>query len=98
MYLWHPQVLAASPLLELNTYAVGASQAGAGAGSAPPPRVPVRVMGVDALTVGRINPALVARACGTELPVCTAVATLLAGRTTLAQAIADILSRPRRNE
>ena len=43
-------------------------------------------------------PALVVRAAGTELPVCTAVATLLAGRTTLGQAIADILSRPRRNE
>ncbi len=43
-------------------------------------------------------PALVTRASGTELPVCTAVATLLAGRTTLAQAIADLLSRPRRNE
>ncbi len=43
-------------------------------------------------------PALVARASGTELPVCTAVATLLAGRTTLAQAIADLLSRPLRNE
>ena len=56
----HPQVLAASPLLELNTYAVGAAQAAAGA--VVPERVPVRVMGVDALTVGRINPALVARA------------------------------------
>ena len=47
----HPQVAVASPLLELSTYAQGA------AGE----RVPVRVLGVDALTVGRINPSLVAR-------------------------------------
>ncbi|HEX5388276.1 MAG TPA: ABC transporter permease, partial [Burkholderiaceae bacterium] len=47
----HPQVAVASPLLELSTYAKGA------AGE----RVPVRVLGVDALNVGRINPSLVAR-------------------------------------
>ena len=43
-------------------------------------------------------PALVARATGVDLPVCTAVASLLAGRTTLAEAIAALLARPRRNE
>ncbi len=47
----HPQVQVASPLLELATYALGPASE----------RVPVRVLGVDALTVGRINPALVAR-------------------------------------
>ena len=43
-------------------------------------------------------PALVARAAGVDMPICTAVATLLAGRTTLPQAIADLLARPRRDE
>jgi glycerol-3-phosphate dehydrogenase (NAD(P)+) len=43
-------------------------------------------------------PALVARAAGVDLPVCGAVASLLAGRTTLAEAIAALLARPRRNE
>jgi putative ABC transport system permease protein len=46
-----PQVLAASPLLELSTYALSTTGE----------RVPVRVLGVDALAAGRINPALVAR-------------------------------------
>lgn len=43
-------------------------------------------------------PALVARAKGVDLPICRAVAELLAGRTTLAQAMADLLARPRRDE
>lgn len=43
-------------------------------------------------------PALVARAADVELPICAAVAELLAGRTSLAQAIANLLARPRRNE
>lgn len=43
-------------------------------------------------------PALVARAAGTEMPICSAVAALLAGRTTLVQAMADLLARPRRDE
>ena len=43
-------------------------------------------------------PALVARAAGVDLPICTAVAALLAGRTTLAEAIATLLARPRRDE
>jgi glycerol-3-phosphate dehydrogenase (NAD(P)+) len=43
-------------------------------------------------------PALVARAAGVDLPICSAVAALLAGRTTLRQAMADLLSRPLRNE
>jgi len=43
-------------------------------------------------------PALVARAQGVDLPICRAVADLLAGRTTLAQAISDLLARPRRDE
>ena len=43
-------------------------------------------------------PALVARAPGVEMPVCVAVASLLAGRTTLAEAIAALLARPRRDE
>ena len=43
-------------------------------------------------------PALVARAAGVDMPICTAVAALLAGRTTLAQAMADLLARPRRDE
>lgn len=43
-------------------------------------------------------PALVARAEGVDLPVCAAVAALLAGRTTLDEAIAALLSRPTRDE
>ena len=43
-------------------------------------------------------PALVARAVGVDLPICTAVAALLEGRTTLRQAITDLLARPLRDE
>jgi glycerol-3-phosphate dehydrogenase (NAD(P)+) len=43
-------------------------------------------------------PALAARAQGVDLPVCAAVASLLAGRTTLAEAIIAVLARPRRDE
>ena len=43
-------------------------------------------------------PALVARAADVEMPICAAVTALLAGQTTLAQAIAALLSRPRRDE
>jgi len=43
-------------------------------------------------------PALVARAGGVDLPVCRAVAALLAGETTLQAAIAELLARPRRDE
>lgn len=49
-------------------------------------------------------PALVARATGpgvaqkVELPICGAVAALLAGRCTVAQAMVELLSRPRRDE
>ncbi|WP_395055449.1 FtsX-like permease family protein [Polaromonas sp.] len=44
----HPQVVAASPVLELGTYAVGADGQ----------RVALRVVGVDALVVARLAPAL----------------------------------------
>lgn len=44
----HPQVALASPVLELNTYAVGAGGK----------RVALRVIGVDALVVGWLAPAL----------------------------------------
>jgi glycerol-3-phosphate dehydrogenase (NAD(P)+) len=43
-------------------------------------------------------PALVARAQGVDMPVCSAVAMLLAGRATLTEAIAAVLARPRRDE
>ena len=43
-------------------------------------------------------PALVTRAAGVDLPICTAVAALLEGRTTLRQAITDLLARPLRDE
>ncbi len=43
-------------------------------------------------------PALVARAAGVDLPVCSAVAALLDGRLRLDQAIAALLARPRRDE
>jgi glycerol-3-phosphate dehydrogenase (NAD(P)+) len=43
-------------------------------------------------------PALVARAAGLDLPICCAVAALLTGETTLPEAIATLLARPRRDE
>jgi glycerol-3-phosphate dehydrogenase (NAD(P)+) len=43
-------------------------------------------------------PALVARAQGVDMPICAAVASLLAGRATLAEAMASLLARPRRDE
>jgi glycerol-3-phosphate dehydrogenase (NAD(P)+) len=43
-------------------------------------------------------PALVARAAGVDMPICTAVASLLAGLTTLGEAMAALLARPRRDE
>lgn len=43
-------------------------------------------------------PALVERARAVEMPVCRAVADLLAGRVTLAEAIAALLARPLRDE
>lgn len=43
-------------------------------------------------------PALVARAAGVELPICAEVAALLDERKTLQQAIAALLSRPRKDE
>jgi glycerol-3-phosphate dehydrogenase (NAD(P)+) len=43
-------------------------------------------------------PALLARAEGVDMPICEAVTALLAGRTTLHEAIASLLARPRRNE
>lgn len=43
-------------------------------------------------------PALVARAAGTDLPICSAVASLLTAQTTLAEAMAALLARPRRDE
>lgn len=43
-------------------------------------------------------PALVARAAAVDMPICAAVADLLAGRTTLTQAMTDLLARPRRDE
>jgi glycerol-3-phosphate dehydrogenase (NAD(P)+) len=43
-------------------------------------------------------PALVARAAGVDLPICAEVAALLEGRKTLQQAIAALLSRPRKDE
>ncbi len=43
-------------------------------------------------------PALLERAQGIEMPICGAVAALLAGRTTLRDAIGALLARPRRDE
>jgi glycerol-3-phosphate dehydrogenase (NAD(P)+) len=43
-------------------------------------------------------PALVARLRHVDMPICRAVAALLAGETTLADAITSLLARPRRDE
>jgi len=53
----------------------------------------------DTVTEGVATaPALLARAAGVELPICAAVAALVQGRTTLREAIAALLARPRRDE
>ncbi|MBN8903983.1 MAG: glycerol-3-phosphate dehydrogenase, partial [Rhodospirillales bacterium] len=58
--------------------------------------------GRSAVTEGVTTaPALLLRARqagGVELPICEAVAALLSGRTTLAEAMAALLARPRRDE
>jgi glycerol-3-phosphate dehydrogenase (NAD(P)+) len=57
--------------------------------------------GRSAVTEGVATaPALVARAlrAGAAVPVCAAVAAVLGGRITLAQAIAALLARPLRDE
>jgi glycerol-3-phosphate dehydrogenase (NAD(P)+) len=43
-------------------------------------------------------PALVARAAGVDMPICAAVAAVVEGRTTLREAMATLLARPRRDE
>lgn len=43
-------------------------------------------------------PALVARAAGVELPVCAAVARLVTGRTTVAEAMTALMNRPAKDE
>jgi glycerol-3-phosphate dehydrogenase (NAD(P)+) len=43
-------------------------------------------------------PALVARGAGVDLPLCSSVADLLAGRATLHEAMTTLLARPRRDE
>ena len=61
---------------------------------------------LDAILAGRhavtegvaTAPALLARANGVEMPICAAVAALLSGQTTLPEAIAALLARPRRSE
>ena len=53
----------------------------------------------DTVTEGVATaPALLARAAGADLPICAAVAALVQGRTTLREAIAVLLARPRRDE
>ena len=53
----------------------------------------------DTVTEGVATaPALLARAAGVDLPICAAVAALVQGRTTLREAIAVLLARPRRDE
>jgi len=53
----------------------------------------------DTVTEGVATaPALLARAAGVDLPICAAVAALVEGRTTLREAIAALLARPRRDE
>ena len=53
----------------------------------------------DTVTEGVATaPALLARAAGVDLPICAAVAALVQGRTTLRDAIAALLARPRRDE
>ena len=61
---------------------------------------------LDAILAGRhavtegvaTAPALLARGNGVEMPICAAVAALLSGQTTLPEAIAALLARPRRSE
>jgi glycerol-3-phosphate dehydrogenase (NAD(P)+) len=53
----------------------------------------------DTVTEGVATaPALVARAATVDMPICAAVAALVQGRTTLREAMATLLARPRRDE
>ena len=53
----------------------------------------------DTVTEGVATaPAIVARGVGVDMPICTAVAALVQGRTTLRAAMATLLARPRRDE
>lgn len=53
----------------------------------------------DTVTEGVATaPALVARAAAVDMPICAAVAALVQGRTTLREAMATLLARPRRDE
>ena len=53
----------------------------------------------DSVTEGVATaPALVARAANVDMPICAAVAALVQGRTTLREAMATLLARPRRDE
>jgi glycerol-3-phosphate dehydrogenase (NAD(P)+) len=55
--------------------------------------------GRSAVTEGvSTAPALIARASGVEMPVCAAVAAVVAGRITVTQAMTALLARPRRDE
>ena len=62
----------------------------------PLPRDVERVRQLD--IAGEDQHELVARAAGVDLPICSAVAALLAGSTTLVQAITGLLARPQRDE
>ncbi len=63
-----------------------------GRGASPPPAGGPVVEGVATA------PALVGRAAGLEMPICATVADLLARRLTVADSLARLLSRPRRDE
>ena len=60
----HPDVAIASPVLEVSSYALNAAEASSGANPAPkttePSRLLLRIVGVDALQVGPLNPDLIA--------------------------------------
>ncbi len=65
----HPDVALASPVLELSSYALNATDAGPATKTGEPSRLLLRMVGVDALQVGQLNPDLIA------LPSATATAT-----------------------
>jgi putative ABC transport system permease protein len=56
----HPDVALASPVLEVSSYALNAAEPSPAAPTGEPSRLLLRIVGVDALQVGQLNPDLIA--------------------------------------
>ena len=73
----HPDVALASPVLEVSSYALNAAAAGTATTVAESSRLLLRVVGVDALQVGPLNPDLIALPFAPDTGAGTSTATRL---------------------